>query len=236
MTDANLHSGPRWVHSAIRDVAIVVFSILLAFAIDAWWDGRGAIDREESLVETLVVELAAASDDVREYRDHHAEVAAAASALLGLWGEARVSPAQADSLLGLIVTGRPYFPSEAVLGSLLGANGAVRLSDPEAAAGLARWRQATSNLAAQSEIVAHHLTNDLNAYVNREVPYRTLDLAAGSVDGLEPSRFPTDVLDRLETVGFENVVYNRYFLATRAAERAEEVLHLTHELLALLRE
>jgi len=234
VADPNLHSGTRWVRSAIRDVVIVVFSILLAFAIDAWWDGQAAIDREESLVETLVTELTAASDDIRQYRDHHAEVAAGASALIGLRGEAPVSPSQADSLLGLIVTGRPYSPSEAVLGSLLGADGAVRLSDPEAAAGLARWRQATSNLAAQSDIVAYHLTNDLNAYVNREIPYRTLDLAAGRAQGFEPSRFPTNVLDRLEDVEFENVVYNRHYLATRTAGRAEEVLHLTHELLALL--
>jgi hypothetical protein len=224
------------VRSAIRDIVIVVFSILLAFAIDAWWDGRAAIDRERSLVETLVTELTAAREDIQQYRDHHAKVAAGASALIGLHGEARVSPARADSLLGLIITGRPYSPSEAVLGSLLGGDGAVRLSNPDAAAGLARWRQATFNLAASSDIVAYQVTNELNAYVNRELPYRTLDLAAGSAAGFEPSRFPTNVLDHLEAVEFENVVYNRHYLGTRAVERAGQVLQLTHELLALLRD
>ncbi len=235
MAGPNLHSGTRWVRSAIRDVVIVVFSILLAFAIDAWWDGRAAMDRERALVEALVTELAAATDDIQQYRDHHARVAATASELIGLRGETRVSQEEADSLLGLIIIGRPYSPSGAVLGSLLGAEGSAGLSDPGAAVRLARWRQSASNLAAHSDIVAYHLTNDLNAYVNRHIPYRTLDLAAGNVDGIQPSRFSTNVLSLMEAVEFENVVYNRYYLALRAVEEAEEVLHLTRELVAVLR-
>lgn len=235
MTDPDVESGTRWVRSAIRDVVIVVFSILLAFAIDAWWEGQAAIDREESLIETLVTELAAARDDIQQYRDHHAVIAASASELIGLRGEGRVSQARADSLLGVIIAGRPYSPSEAALGSLLGADGTARLSNPDAAAGLARWRQATSNLAASSDIVANQHTTELNAYVNRHLPYRTLDLASGSAAGFAPSRFPTDVLDHLAVVEFENVVYNRHYLGARAVERSEEVLQLTDELLALLR-
>jgi hypothetical protein len=235
MADPDLHSGPRWVRSAIRDVVIVVFSILLAFAIDAWWDGRAARDREQDLMEALVTELAAATDDIEQYRDHHARVADAGSELIGLRGEPRVSRERADSLLGVIILGRPYSPSGAVLGSLLGSDGAAGLSDPDAAVRLARWRQSASNLAAHSGIVAYHVTNDLNAYVNRYIPYRTLDLAAGSVDGIQPSSFPTNVLSLMEDVEFENVVYNRYYLASRAVEEAEEVLALTREVVASLR-
>ena len=234
MAEPDLHSGTRWVGSAIRDVVIVVFSILLAFAIDAWWDGRAAADREQALVETLMTELAAATDDLQQYRDHHAGVAEAGSELLGLRGEPPVSRERADSLLGVIITGRPYSPSGAVLGSLLGGEGGTNLSDPEAALRLARWRQGSANLAAQSEIVAYHLTSDLNAYVNRHIPYRTLDLAAGSVDGIQPSRFPTNVLGLLESVEFENVVYNRYYLAGRAVARTDAFLELTRELVAVL--
>ena len=214
--------------------SLVLFSILLAFAVDAWWDGRAAAERERALVGALVTELAAATDDLQQYRDHHARVAEAASELIGLRGESPVSREQADSLLGLIIMGRPYSPNGAVLGSILGADGAASLSDPAAAVELARWRQSASNLAAQSDLVANQHTNELNAYVNRLIPYRELDLAAGSIDGIQPSGIPTNVLSLKEEVEFENVVYNRYFLALRVVERTEEVLGLTRDLLAAL--
>ncbi|MEO0425044.1 MAG: hypothetical protein AAF184_22100 [Pseudomonadota bacterium] len=221
--------------TAIRDSVIVVLSILLAFAIDAWWDRRGAVDREQALLEAIVTELAAATDDLKQYRDHHARVATAGSQLIGLQGEAAVTPEQADRLLGIIVQGRPYAPSGAVLGSLLGAEGAASLSDPQTALLLARWRQSTSNLAALSDTVAYYLNKDLNAYVNRSIPYRTIDLAAGNVSGIQPSSFPTNVLAQLESVEFENNVYNRYYLATRVVERTDRVLEATGELVSVLK-
>ncbi len=236
MADLDLDSETRAVSSAIRDIVIVVFSILLAFGIDAWWDRRGAVDREQALMEALVTELEATTDDLQQYRDHHAGVASAGSELIGLRGESPITPEKADRLLGIIIQGRPYAPSAAVLDSLLGAEGAAGLSDPHTALQLARWRQSTSNLAAQSDIVAYYLNRDLNAYVNRRIPYRTLDLASGSVAGIEPSGFPTNVLSHLESVEFENSVYNRYYLASRVVDRTDTVLEATRDALTALRE
>ncbi|MFK8016442.1 MAG: hypothetical protein AB8G17_13500, partial [Gammaproteobacteria bacterium] len=206
------------------------------FGIDAWWDRRGDMDREQALMAALVTELDAATDDLQQYRDHHARVATAGSELIGLRGEAPVTREKADRLLGIIIQGRPYAPSAAVLDSLLGAEGAAGLSDPKTALLLARWRQSTSNLAAQSDTVAYYLNRDLNAYVNRHIPYRTLDLAAGNVADIEPSGFPTNIPAQLESVEFENSVYNRYYLAARVADRTDGVLEATREVLAVLRE
>lgn len=129
----------------------------------------------------------------------------------------------------------PYSPSGAILGSQLGAERTATRADPGPQVRLARWRQSAMNLAAISDVVADQHTRNLNAYVNRYIPYRTLDLAAGSVEGIQPSRFPTNVLRLLEAVEFENIVYNRYYLASNAVEEAEDVLHLTGELVAVLR-
>lgn len=45
-----------WPHIFAEGVAIVV-SILLAFGIQAWWDGRQEREEERQLLETLVAEL-----------------------------------------------------------------------------------------------------------------------------------------------------------------------------------
>lgn len=41
MDESDLQSGTRRARSAIRHVVIVLFSILLAFTTDAWWDAQG---------------------------------------------------------------------------------------------------------------------------------------------------------------------------------------------------
>lgn len=50
--------GRTWA-SAARDVVLIVVSILIAFGLDAWWDGRSRAEDEHEALKTLVEELRA---------------------------------------------------------------------------------------------------------------------------------------------------------------------------------
>jgi hypothetical protein len=67
MTEAHII---RWKRAAIEVVTIVA-SILLAFAIDAWWQERGERNREEALIEGLVIEFDAAETVLGELIGYH---------------------------------------------------------------------------------------------------------------------------------------------------------------------
>jgi hypothetical protein len=59
-----------WKRVAIEVVTIVA-SILLAFAIDAWWQERGERNREAALIEELIIEFDEAEALLRELISYH---------------------------------------------------------------------------------------------------------------------------------------------------------------------
>jgi len=229
-SDTNQQNGAGLFGAAIRDSVIVVLSILLAFWIDAWWEGRSIAARELELLVTLAGELDAAAVDIAEFQGHHELVAASATRLIALAEQEQGSAEEADSLLGVIINGRRYRPSDVSLGSVLGGDGLATLSDPVLRRRLGAWRQMTANLVSVSEVVSDQLNTDLNTYINMRVPYRTLDRAAGTVSGLDPSRFPTNILALFGDVEFENHVYNRSYLASIAASESTALLAATKDL------
>ena len=173
--------------------------------------------------------------DVREFRDAHASAAEAADRLLGLRSGAPTTDAEvADSLLGAASLGRPYAPSDASLGSILGGDGLGAISDASLRVELTRWRQLSSNLAALSSVVHEQLNDKLVIYLDSRVPWRDLDRSSGAVTGLSPSGFPSRTLDFLDDVEFENALYNRYFIATQAVEASDSVYSRALDIASLL--
>jgi len=111
----------------LAEGALIVASILLAFAIDAAWDERTERRRRDALLAALEREMAIASDERDRVARYHAMGQEAAAALLRFDdGEPldRLSVAAVDSLLQLAYNSTATFdaPSGALDGLLLSGN------------------------------------------------------------------------------------------------------------------
>jgi hypothetical protein len=85
--------------------AAIVVSILLAFSIDAWWDGYQERNEEERLLVALLDEFSENKDLLEEARVHHRAVDMATRELLALAAESTpdISPDSLDQLIGVIL-------------------------------------------------------------------------------------------------------------------------------------
>jgi len=77
-TEAKLEDFP-WIR-VVAEGAAIVLSILLAFAIDAWWDSRQAAQAESAVIGSLVEEIDVAMAYLDEALDEHTQVMEGAEA------------------------------------------------------------------------------------------------------------------------------------------------------------
>ena len=116
---------------------VVIASILLAFAIDAWWDRRGEREREDEVLAALEHEMIQNKQDIETTLESHARTHEAVLAFLGST-PAEIGALSADSaavLSGWLFRVRVFTPLEGVMnGAELSA-----LRDPELRLALATW-------------------------------------------------------------------------------------------------
>jgi hypothetical protein len=133
--------GASWRY-AFRDIVLIVVSILIAFALEAWWDGRRTLAEEGAA-------LAAVRDDVRAARIEldsvllrNERVLDAAGTLLTLTAPEIMTLAP-DSALRLLGSGYggglTFDPSTGALQGLLSAGTLSDIRNHRLAAGLSAW-------------------------------------------------------------------------------------------------
>jgi hypothetical protein len=84
------------------EAAVILASILLAFAIDAWWDGRQARHLQEAVISAVALEAAANSADLNLAVDGTMDRLARIDRFLGLTGDSgRGVPA--DSVISIML-------------------------------------------------------------------------------------------------------------------------------------
>jgi len=121
----------------VAEGLVVIASILLAFAIDAWWDRRGEREREYEVLAALEHEMIQNKQDIETTLESHDRTHQAAVAFLGST-PAELGALSADSVAALaswLFRVRVFTPLEGVMnGEELSA-----LRDPELRLALATW-------------------------------------------------------------------------------------------------
>jgi len=90
--------------SALVEMVVVVASILIAFGLDAWWDGQQEGREERTILLGLEEELDSLKASVEEQTLFHQEVKAAVKDLLdfAIRGTIPAEPSAMDSLLSYL--------------------------------------------------------------------------------------------------------------------------------------
>ncbi len=146
---------------------VIVGSILLAFGIEAWWDGRGEAQRRSVLISGLVADFAEAEAELDGAMDAHDLVQNATARWLRLARSTSPSPdltAVADSLISQMLFTGQFDPPRGSIEALLNAGDISVLADAELGEMLTAW---PAQVAAFSE----REQNAINVYHAWVIPY-----------------------------------------------------------------
>jgi len=160
------------------EAVLIVLSILLAFAIDAWWDGRQALRVEKVLLEAVADELAENRSNLDQtlslheaYRDRVDRFLRASSAeLASLPGDSVLGWTQALSVPAT------FDPGVAATSALLETPPANSVAGAEARVLLAQWLRALDDLKEEA-----NLAYDVGGRMFERLSYYA---APGAPDGL----------------------------------------------------
>ena len=196
-----------WPRMAI-EAFVIVASILLAFAVDATWDGQ--VERQDE-AEALASLRAEFVETVSRLDATALENERLRSGFFGMLKAIREKGIPAGSLnvpdsVLTNIGGTPAFqPPRGALASLLGSQGLVLIRDDSLRSALASWPGQMDDLAAGQKQMVDVNEERIVPILHRHVSYISVDYRSGTIDGLEaPSRFDSDFESLLEDREFEN--------------------------------
>ena len=223
----------------VAEGLVIVASILLAFALDTWWDAKTERGEERAALESLREEFVGARDQLAFYLAAHQRIAGAASGLSELAGIALAAGEPAvsvpDTALALVYIPPTFNPMLGTLDGLLASGRLGLIRDPELRRSLAAWegrlREGTEEEDKAVDFVFHQMDPVLRSRVDVS---RALGLVDAVFDGtLTPagaareSRLPVDT----EVAG---IFAFRRQIEEHGIDDLEDVLTEIDRILALL--
>ena len=198
----------------------IVISILLAFAIDAWWQERSDRAREEAAIHRLIVEYQTNLARLTEDKLDHQNVLAATNQLLDMIGPDPAAVEDEDAMAQILIhclTNPVLEPRLGTTNSLI-ASGEIRLlEDNEIQSKLTEWPMLAQELIDWQQIERMHGEELILDLTYDYVAWPDMDVALG-YEG-NPSRFDSDFEGLLSSKRFEGLLDNRRWNTRNAIER-----------------
>ena len=220
-------------------------SILLAFSIDAWWEDRGEVQREQRLLSALLVEFDQNAEILREARTFYEQRYKEALRILNYLQDGVTSLDYVeigDDLRGLLIGHTLHLESGAHDGLL--ASGELSLiRDEDLRNRLAAWPSYVKEWSEEQEMVFSYVPSHVVPALANSVRLRAIsrDFAAFS-NGEQPQQVPRGAKDAIATievdniVAFDNIVYQRAQGLWYAMRDGETLLAQTTAITDLIRQ
>ena len=162
----------RW----LVEGAVIVFSILLAFALDAAWDRRVERDAEQDILASLTADFEAVADLLPDHTLGHSRTAAALGHFVELVRDAPVGSVVLvpDTAIVLGIRNASFDAPSGAVDALLSSGNLRLISDPELRRMLAAWpsrlRDATEDDQVLRELSGPELRRILAQDINLLIP------------------------------------------------------------------
>jgi hypothetical protein len=221
-----------WARVAIEVVAIVG-SILLAFAIDAWWQQRQEQSQEHELIRALLDDFGQNAERVDSIGTLHRSRRLALERLL----EASSNPASADGdslsyWLSRLYQGHTVEVVEGTLNTLLSSGQLSLIRNDSLRVRLSEWPAAIGDFHEIEMIVANVIFNDVYPATRDYIPLVTVF----GLEAARPALLDQQTLDFIGGRTFENLLTQSVFLERYVEGDAQALLMRVNELVALLRQ
>ncbi len=209
-----------WLRVFVEGVVIVV-SILMAFALEAWWGGQQRAKEEDEVLRALLVEFNGAEVELDRVEQRHAEVVSGADAILEqLRGAATSDATVSISALASLFLTPTADPQRGTLDALI-ASGSLDLIRSQALQSrLADWPAALGDYQedeqAARSFVLEALTPGLARYVDLHDTFEwriNTVVSRGSVFNEEAVAIPVDHATLPRDLDAINLVETRRYYA-----------------------
>jgi hypothetical protein len=221
----------------VGEAAVIVVSILLAFAIDAYWGEREDRSVETAAYASLEREFIENRNRlVAKREDHLARHRAAAGMLATI--VARGDPPGSYKIPEEVFTigGYDTFePARGAVTSILNSGNLLLIRNDSLRMALSAWPDALDDLALQESVVLDVNENHIVPILHRHIPYVTFDYESGAPGFSSPSRFSPDTEGLLESLEFENWIDLQILRMNDLLETYDELIAEVDRILALLR-
>jgi hypothetical protein len=207
-----VRAGRTWRRWA-AEVAAIVGSILLAFAIDAWWDDVQMRQDARAALEQLRGEFLSNSDVIHEAQSSHEEAQRMFVEMVRIIrhsGDPAGSYVVPDSILFALGSWTTVDPAQGVLDALVNSGRILLIDDSNLRADLTSWAKALEDVR-EEEIEDRRITSDqVLPLIGRYVPLVSMEYRMGGDPTFPaPSAFEGDYRGLLGSLVFENAMHGR---------------------------
>jgi hypothetical protein len=204
----------QWKRIAVEASAIVA-SILLAFAIDAWWEGRKLAEAEQSALVQLRSEFSRNIENLREKRVNHVAMEQSMLALLQYITDSQdqdlVQDAVLDDLDKSII--RWTFEAETgVLTSLLGSGNLSIIHSDSLRNALAGWPAKIQDVVEDEMSVWNFTDSDFAPYLYEKSSFRAMYSSIDPTRQIGVGPYATDIEEIMADRVFENLTVRKLAL------------------------
>ena len=164
-------SSDSWLRKALREIPILVLGILIAFALQAWWDEVRAADEERQAFEAVRSELLLNLEGLDLDIERHDRIVAAVEVFHAAMVE-RESALVSDSVLVAAIVSPTYDPATGALESLqrLGV-GSAALAEASG-----RWLSEVDDATEDEQRSRTFTDEQLSPYLSRNIDLPDADL------------------------------------------------------------
>lgn len=226
------------VSQRLLDAIVVVASILLAFAIDAWWDDRGERKAEVVLLKRLQADFTDVRSMLEVTKQDHAETHDACLALLEFEvGEPLPMSPQVDTLVAKVfIASRTFNPGPGAVAAFLNSDSSRRVRNQPLADLLLGWSGLVEELQEEEAQLQKGVSDRWTPYLASRVNLGPYIATFGALMAGLPAHVLAPPQRKSLTVDeeFVNHVLNRFTWQQLALRDIEPLVIATDEILALL--
>lgn len=192
------------------EVSAIVFSILLAFAIDAWWSRVLTARESKEALRRLQLEFTLSREELARTRGIHENIAQATAFLLEQTGPESNAPEsyEVERLLSEITRWQTFNPVSGTLNSLLASGDLALIPDADLQTDLAGWPDLVEDLNEDEALDGQAVVTRVIPFLEEEYNFRSVIVARDSTV-TAPSGFPGDASRLLQDRRFEGVLAAR---------------------------
>jgi len=209
-----------WIRLS-AEAAAIVGSILLAFAIDAWWDSRSDARRSTALLSALSEDIAVAAAQLSETKRRHTGVAEAGAQLL-TYGELGSVPeaerGNVDRLVSRHFDRDTYDPPTGTVDSVLGSGRIDLLTNQQLVAELTQWSAAVVHLRFRQTYAIDHFHEYLYPYLSSQLDLEDLDKGFAQYVDFPWRQEPANAYRLVADQEFLNILYMHWVLTNNVLD------------------
>jgi hypothetical protein len=226
--------GLRWFAA---EFFVVVAGILVALAVQSWWNDRSARLAEHALLQRLRAEFVSNRRMYDDAVEAQRSVITTARRVLEWTGPhpSSVDEAEFESLVAALCAELPrYRPAVSELQSMLASGQLALIRNDGLRAKLAAWPLAVELVGTSEKYLADMVIREFYPYLLERIPLLNLDVSYSTDPAMRRSGFDIDYRILLRDVQFENHVENRWTLSVYILSSMANAHALMEEIIALL--